>query len=246
MVTMSSAKPSPKTLPRRFYERAAFDLLDVGYVITLDGKPVRTPAKHLLQVPSRELAAAIAAEWDAQQENINTDTMPLTRLASIAIDRVKQDRAALLNDIARYLETDLICYRVPHSEDSAALRTQQDTFFDTILAWVKDKFVASFLVTEGVMPIVQPPEAQQKIAAVFADATDMELAALAMMVPLMGSALLTLAVWKQHVGIDAALIACRFDEAAQAADWGHDPEATAAWAAKEKELRAAAFFLTVK
>lgn len=251
MVSMSQGKMENAALPKRFYERAAFDPVDAGYIITLDGKHVKTPARNLLQVKQLDLAAAIAAEWDAQREVIHPDKMPLTRLMHIALDRVPQDRGALLQDIARYAETDLLCYRVPvgggtHAldPDNASLRQKQDAAFDPILTWVEQQFAAPFTTTDGVLPVEQSPASVAAIAAVFAAANDHQLAALAMMVPLVGSALLTLAVWKSFLGVEEALVAARLDENAQAERWGEDLEVTRAWEVKANDIRACAFFLT--
>ncbi len=253
MVSMSSAKPEPRALPKRFYKHVAFEPVDQGYCITLDGKRVRTPAKNLLQLMLQSHAAAIVAEWDAQTKVINTDAMPLTRLAHIALDLVPNARALLLEDIARYAETDLLCYRVPViaddnplTEDGSQLRHKQDAMFDPILAWAAREYGAAFVVTEGIIPVAQPAPAQAAIAAAYAAADDYALAALAMLVPLVGSALLALAIWKEQIAVEDALIAARLDEDVQAARWGQDMEAAAMWLPKQRDIRACAFFLTAK
>ena len=251
MVGMSKAKAEPKSLPKRFYKDVAFDAAGEGYCITLDGKPVRTPGRHLLQVKDAILAAAIAAEWEAQKVVIDPEHMPLTRLAHITIDRVQADRTLLLEDIARYAETDLLCYRAPWEEaahgfqgDSVGLRAHQDVVFDPVLQWVEQKFAASFVVTEGLMPVAQPKQSLEAIAAVYAATNDAELAALAMMVPLLGSVFLSLAIWKGFRDVESVLIAARLDETMQAEKWGSDPEVEASWSLKAKDIRACAFFLT--
>jgi len=113
MVSMSNAKPEHKQKPKRFYTCAAYAPIPGGFVITLDGKNIRTPQQQLLHCASQHLAQQIAAEWDSQIEVIDTDAMPLTRLLNIALDRVEHDRNALLADIAAYAQTDLLCYRAP-------------------------------------------------------------------------------------------------------------------------------------
>jgi len=252
MVSMSKAKHEPKALPKRFYTQVAVVPAEGAHAITLDGKTIKTPARNLLQVKAQHIAAAIATEWDAQKDVIDPDTMPLTRLAHIALDRVEQDRDALLADIAQYVETDLLCYRAPVEQgnplaaDNKVLRKRQDATFDPILAWIENEFGARFEVTEGLIAVRQPEESQRIIAAEFAKASHDELAALAMMVPMLGSALLALAVWNEKLDHDAALKAARLDEEAQAERWGEDPLARAAWAAKARDIRAAVFYLTGK
>lgn len=239
-----------KAQPKRFYQRAAFDPIEGGYSITVDGKTIRTPQQKLLHCSSPQLAAAIAAEWEAQVQVIDTDTMPLTRLLNIALDRVEIDRDMLLADITGYAETDLLCYRAPladaglpidsHSEELRSLQVQH---FEPILAWASAQHGMVFTITEGLMPVPQPAASLQKIAALFGAANNHELAALSLMVPILGSALLALAVWQQTIAVEDALIACRLDETVQAKYWGEDAEVAAKWASKARDVKAAAFFL---
>jgi chaperone required for assembly of F1-ATPase len=253
MVSMSSAKPERRALPQRFYQQVSLEPHDNGFVILLDGKRIRTPAKNILHVLLHQIAAAIVVEWDAQTEVIDPDLMPLTRLVHIAIDRVPVDRALLLEDIGRYIETDLLCYRVPvvaggHplAADNRLLRAQQDAAFDPILAWMRQTYAAAFVVTEEILPVQQSVQAMAAITAVYAAADDYALAALAMMVPLLGSALLALAVWQGYVPVEQALSIARLDENAQAEQWGVDAEVARAWESKARDIRACAFFLTCK
>src|SRR5690606_35605476 len=101
------AKAENRALPKRFYTSA--EARD-GQIL-LDGRVLKTSAKNPLYVAQHKLAEAVAAEWNAQAEFIDPDAMPLTRLLNIAIDRVPMDRAALIDDMVRYAETDLLCYR---------------------------------------------------------------------------------------------------------------------------------------
>lgn len=256
MVSMSKAKHALKPLPKRFYKRAAYEALDASYVITLDGKNIRTPRGQLLQCASQQLAQHIATEWDAQEKFIDADAMPLTRLLNITIDRVAADRSALLAEIAAYSETDLLFYHAPMDvvvvgrmgadtlSSDAELAALQLQHFAPVLAWARSAHGLSFNITQSLMPVPQPPESLQKMLQFFAAANDHELAALAMMVPLLGSALLTLAVWEGAVDVEAALIAARLDEMLQEKKWGADGETTAKWSAKCRDVRACAFFLT--
>ncbi|MFM9890088.1 MAG: ATP12 family protein [Rickettsiales bacterium] len=274
---MSKAKPEKKSLPKRFYAAAKMQQNADGFCITLDGKLLRTQGRNMLQLHHAEIAAAIAAEWEAQGPHIDPDTMPLTRLINLALDRAAIDRDAWLEEITRYGETDLLCYRAPHTPNSplkgerdvrvhsrggdfphavpptesqvrfdspsgGELRAKQDASFTPILEWAAGQGVRLH-VTEGVMPVAQSAESLHTLRMLFAAATDGELAALAMLTPLLGSALLTLALWKCKITVGDALIACRLDEDFQAAQWGEDEEAAKAWAAKRRDTQAAAFFL---
>lgn len=239
-----------RALPKRFYAAADVAACEGDFAITLDGKNVRTPQQKLLRTNSKKLVQQIAEEWNAQAEVIDTDTMPLTRLLNIALDRVEADRSALLADIAGYLETDLLCYRAPLQNDALPidspneqLRALQVQHFDPILDWVKRDYAAAFITTDGLMPVPQPQASIEKMASLFAAANDQELAALAMLVPLLGSALLTLALWQGFVDVEAALTAARLDESVQAEAWGEDTEVAHKWAAKCRDIRACAVFL---
>ena len=251
MVSTTPAKAEKKTLPKRFYAAANLQQIAGGFAITLDDKIIKTPQRKNLYCAPQQLAQQIVAEWAAQVDVIDTDTMPLTRLLNIALDRVEGDRVALLEEMNRYVETDLLFYRASQPENAlivdtaaAELIALQQEYFTPILVWGKQTYGATFNITEGIMPIVQPAESLAAIAAVYAEANSHELAALAMMVPILGSALLALAVWKGQLGVEEALIAARLDETVQAKHWGEDPETVAAWQTKCRDVRACAFFLT--
>jgi chaperone required for assembly of F1-ATPase len=251
MVSMSKAKIENRPRPKRFYAAANIAPHEGGFVITLDGKMVRTPQGKLLHCAAQQLAAAIAAEWEAQVEHIDTDAMPLTRLLNITLDRVESDREALLADIANYAETDLLCYRAPREENALGLpssnqklRLLQLQHFDPILAWAKETYGLHFVCTDGLVPVAQPSASRATIEAVFAVANHHELASLALMAPILGSALLTLAVWKGRMSAEEALAAAHLDEAVHAEQWGDDPELAQKWAAKCREVKAAVFFLS--
>ncbi|PZP85064.1 MAG: ATPase [Azospirillum brasilense] len=222
---MSKAKMENRALPKRFYREAAVQQNGAAWHITLDGRVLKTPAKQPLLLRSKILAEAIAAEWDAQVECIQSEAMPLMRLASITIDRVPQDRAALIDEIVRYAGTDLLCYPAPTSEE---LGKRQRAAYEPVLAWARQTLGMDFVSTESIMPVAQPEETLQRMRALVSQASDAQLAALAMI----------------RVDVEQALVTARIDENYHAEQWGADEEAAAAWAAKEKDIRATAFFLT--
>ena len=250
MVSMSKEKIENRPLPKRFYAAANVAAIEEGFGITLDGKNVRTPQGQLLQCSSQPLALAIAAEWEAQAEHIDTDTMPLTRLLNIALDRVETDREALLADIAGYAQTDLLCYRAPVEENALGLpsanqklRLLQLQHFDPILAWSDETFGLRFICTDGLTPVAQPAESLREVETLFAAANHYALAALALIAPILGSALLTLALWKGRISAEEALAAAHLDEAVHAMQWGDDHEVVAKWTAKCRDVKAASVFL---
>ncbi len=170
----------------------------------------------------------------------------------LLLAQLPQDRDEMLQHMLQYAETDLLCYRMPIEANSMQdrdlpwtekLRARQDAAFDPILNWAAQQYGIVLHCTEGVMPIAQPDDSLQKIAAAFSQANDRELVALAMLVPIFGSVMLALAVWKKYCNIDDALIAARLDEATQAERYGVDAETEAKWKLKVADARAAARWL---
>lgn len=250
MVGMSKAKAENRPLPKRFYAAANVAVHEGGFSITLDGKNIRTPQGKLLHTHSSDMAQQIVAEWEAQAQHIDTGTMPLTRLLNIALDRVAIDREALLADVAGYAQTDLLCYRAPMEEHALGLpsanqklRLLQLQHFDPILAWADETFGLRFICTDGLLPVAQPEATLREAETLFAAANHHELAALALITPILGSALLVLAMWKGRISAEEALAAAHLDEHVHAMQWGDDHEVVAKWAAKCRDVKAAAFFL---
>lgn len=237
---MSKAKMEKRALPKRFYTEAMAAPSEHGWAIMLDGKPVKSMARNTLEIASKPIADAVAAEWRAQKDFIDPETMPLTRLANITLDRVALDRPLLIDDVVRYAETDLVCY---HAPGTAALGRLQRATFTPLLEWARVSYAMEFETTDAIMPIPQPPQTLANARALIEQTTDAELAALAMMVPLLGSFVLAVALWKGRLEMEQALKAARLDEDLHAEQYGVDDEAVQAWANKERDIRAAAFFL---
>src|SRR5881392_2104003 len=147
---------------KRVYKQAAARAAEGGWGVALDGRPMRTPARHELVVPSAALAEAIAAEWDAQQDDIRPATMPLTRLAATAIDRTRAQRDLVIAETANYAGTDLVCYR---AERPPELIARQQAEWQPLLDWAMQRYDASLAVTNGVLPQPQSPAALKAFAA---------------------------------------------------------------------------------
>ena len=234
-------------LPKRFYKAAtvaqpeAIDAQSAGGVrVLLDGKVIRTPAKAVLAVPTRALAEAIAAEWEAQREHIDPATMPLTRLVNSAIDGLRGREAAVREDIAKYAASDLLCYRASQPE---LLARRQAELWDPVLAWSRDALGAAFVVGEGLMPVAQPEAAKAALARALADFDALALAALHVMTTLTGSALLALAHARGRLGVEEAWAAAHVDEDWQTAKWGEDAEASARRQRRWSDMQAASRLL---
>jgi chaperone required for assembly of F1-ATPase len=207
---------------KRFWKAVAVVELPGGFGIELDGRAVRTPAKAALVVPTRAMAAAIAAEWDAQQGLIDPRGMPVTRAANSALDKVVPQRAEVIDLIADYAGTDLLCYRATAPE---ALQALQAAAWDPLLDWAAETFDARLRVTEGVVPIAQDPAALERLTAPMEAMSAFEIAAFYDLVAITGSFVLGLAVVQGHIGAEVAWQVARIDEQWQAAHWGSDEEA---------------------
>lgn len=202
---------------------------EAGWGVSLDAAPLRTPARAPLCLPARALAEAVAAEWAAQGETVKPETLPLTRLVNTAIDRVAPARAAVVEEIAGYGETDLLCYRAPHP---AALVARQAAAWDGPLDWARTQLGVRLVCASGVMHVRQPPESLAALRAVVAPREAFALTALAELVALSGSLVLGLAVADGAMVADEAWAASRVDEAWQIEQWGEDGEAAEAAALK--------------
>jgi chaperone required for assembly of F1-ATPase len=235
-------------LAKRFYDKVTVEDGGAGadakrpdrYRILLDGRPVKTPRKLPLAVPTRALADAIAAEWGAQGAHIDPASMPLSKLAITAIDGVADNLAAVAEDIVKFAGTDLICYR---AEAPAALQGRQSEAWDPILRRMEQELGARFALAEGVMPVAQTEKALDRVAAAVAPFDAMSLASLHVMTTLMGSALLALAHAKGLISLEDAWAAAHVDEDWQVEQWGVDVEATERRARRWVEMQAASRFL---
>ncbi len=227
-------------LPRRFYDKAAVGPHDGGFAVLLDGRPVKTPAKKPLAVPDRAVAEALAAEWEAQREEIDPATMPLTRLVNAAIDRVALERAAVREDIVRHAGSDLICYR---AEGPPSLIEAEERLWSPILAAAERKLGVRFVLAGGILHVGQEPRALAAVAEAVAPHDDLALAALHSMTTLTGSALIALAVARGELSAEDAWVAAHADEDWQMAKWGSDEMALEARANRWQDMQAAALIL---
>jgi len=205
-----------------------------GFAVALDGRPIRTPGKAPLRLPTRAFAEAVAAEWAAQGELIDPRMMPATRLANAAIDKVARQADAVAAHVAAYGASDLLCYR---AEGPAELVAREAAEWDPLLAWAAEALGARLAVTRGVMPIAQDPVALARLEALVADLDPFALAAFHDLAALSGSLVLALAVIRGRLDLDEAWRLSRLDEDFQAEEWGADEEAA------EAALRRRAAFL---
>lgn len=228
-------------LAKRFYERVDVQEGPEGFAVHLDGKPVRTPGKAMLLLPTERAAKLVADEFSAQGETIDPVKMPVMRLVNTAIDGVAADTQAVLEDILRFSSSDLLCYRADAPE---RLVERQAEAWDPVLDWARSSLGARFFLAEGVMHVEQPRESIAGIGVHLRQREHpLKLAALHVMTSITGSALLALAVEAGQLDVEAAWLAAHVDEDWNAEQWGEDFEAGARRARRKSDFMAAVHLL---
>jgi chaperone required for assembly of F1-ATPase len=226
--------------PRRFWTAAAVVPADGGFAVHLDGKPVRTPLKAPLILPTEALAREVAVEWQAVEGKVDPSRMPFTRMANSAIDKVAPQFDDVAGILAEYGGSDLVCYR---AERPAALAARQAEGWDPLLAWVAAELDAPLIATAGVIHRAQPAASLAALGRAVRALTPFQLAAFHDLVALSGSLVLALAVTRGRLPAETAWDLSRIDESWQIEEWGEDEEAAELAAVKRADfLRADRFF----
>jgi chaperone required for assembly of F1-ATPase len=224
---------------KRIYHKAEPVPAAGGHGVALDGRLVKTPGRRDLVVPSPALAAAIAAEWEAQHGEIGREAMPLTRLAGAAIDRDAAQREAVVRQVADYAGTDLVCYRAAHPP---ALAARQQRVWQPLLDWAAERYAAPLTVTSGVIPSSQPAASLAALTAAVAAYEDFALTALHAATAACGSLVIALALLEGRLDAAEAFAASQLDESFQIEAWGQDKEQAEGRTALSAEIAAAARF----
>lgn len=226
---------------RRFYETASVAEHAGGFAIRLDGKPVRTPARHTLAAPTRALAAAIAAEWQEPKDFIEPANMPVTRLANSIVDGVVDAPDAVAAEVQKYLGSDLVFYRAGGPDGLVQRQARQ---WDPVVAWAREALGARFVLAQGVVHVRQPDHALSAAAAAI-PSDPWRLGAVHSITTLTGSALLAIAVAHGRLGSDAAWLAAHVDEDWNMEQWGRDTLALERRSSRFAEMQAAATVLAL-
>ena len=227
--------------PKRFYSKVEVAEAEDGFRVLLDGKPVRTPGRAFLAMPTEAAARLVAEEFEAQGETLDIPAMPVLRLANTALDGVAQDPQSVLEDILRYASCDLVCYR---ADGPDGLIARQAECWDPVIDWARATLSARMMLAEGVMHVDQPREAIAAIGVhLNARREPLRLAALHVMTSLTGSALLALAVDMGELSAEDGWTAAHVDEDWNIAQWGEDSEAKAMRIAKHRDMIGAARLL---
>ncbi len=224
---------------KRFYTSAAVKETGRGFEIVLDTRPVRTPGKQVLTLPHKTVAEAVAAEWAAQGEKIDPARMPFTRFANTVIDRIAGRRDEVVDEIAGYGASDLLCYR---ADGPDSLVERQALAWNPLLDWLEKQYSARLVVTSGIVHVSQDPGALAQIRDAVASCCDYTLASLHTITTISGSVVIGLAVIEGELEAEQATGISTIDETFQAERWGEDAEALQRLAARSAEISQAAQF----
>ena len=225
---------------KRFWKTAEAVSADEGWTVALDGKPVRTPARAPLIVPTEPLARAMAEEWSAIVEEIDPRAMPLTGLANAAIDRVAAARPAFAAGLAHYAAADLACYR---AEWPPELVERQSQAWDPLLGWARRRYDVDFATTSGLIHVPQPPATVERLSQAVAELDSFRLAGLSPLVTAGGSLIAALAVLEKAISAEEAWESVSIDDRWQREKWGRDADADAALEARRQDFLAGARLL---
>ncbi len=224
---------------KRFWKTATAEACEGGFTVRLDGRAVKTPAKSAFVLPTLAMAQAAAAEWDSQVKEVRPETMPVTRMANSAIDKVAVQFDEVAGLLAAYGESDLLCYR---ATGPAELIARQEAVWNPLLDWAAAVLGAPLVATAGVVHVAQPPGSIAALRARLFALTPFRLAAMHDLIAISGSLILGFAVAEHHLTAAEAFSISRIDEQWQAEKWGEDEEAAALEALKRAALIEAARF----
>lgn len=204
---------------KRFWTDARYLAAEGGFTVSLDDKPVRTPAKSMLVLPTERMAEAVVAEWMAQAKEIDPLSMPVTRSANAAIDKVSVQKAEVVDMVAAYGDSDLICYRAANPE---TLVSRQSQAWDPLLTWAAKELGAELEPRNGVMHRPQDARSLSALHEHVSMFDPFQLTAFHDLVSLSGSLVIGFAVARKMDSAEALWDASRIDEVWQEDQWGRD------------------------
>jgi chaperone required for assembly of F1-ATPase len=225
---------------KRFWKEVSVERGGDGWALKLDGRPVKTPARATLVVPTESLAEAIADEWREVGETIDPRAMPLTGLANAAIDRVTPERQAFADRLASYAESDLTCYRATGPRELVEV---QETAWDALQAWARRRFDIDFVNTQSITHVDQPQATIDRLSHAIGAFDAFRLAGLSPIVTIGGSAVAALALVEGAITPQQAWDVVSIDDRWQLEQWGADAEAEASLENRRRDFMAAALFL---
>ena len=221
--------------PKRFYEAVEVVAAEGGWVVTLDGRALRSPGGKRLVLSAQGLAQLLADEWRAQGERIDIASMFNTRRAYGVSERTAEVRAFLIEQVVRYAGTDLVCYLADHP---VGLRARQEAAWGPMRMWAGQEHGVRLVPVSGILPANQSAESLDALRRHAEALDDFRLDGLVASVSLLGSAVLGLAVERGRLTAAEAFELSRVDEVHQIENWGEDAEASKRTAIQRQEARA--------
>ncbi len=229
---------------KRVYKLASFNKTEDGFMIQLDGKTVKTPSGQPLAAPNKQMAETIVSEWGAQGDEIIADSMPITMMLNTAIDRMRE-REMITKNLLKYLDTDLLCYRVKEPID---LAKRQKEVWDRWLTWFDEQFESPLEVTFKLDALTQDPDTHKQIWNYLESLDDYYFTVLQIITSLSGSIVLGLAFLEHEASSEDVYNAAELEEIyhAQIAgedEHGADPVQERRQKAMKRDLAASKKFL---
>lgn len=229
---------------KRVYNLASYTKTEDGYVIQLDGKTVKTPLGQPLAAPNKTVAEHIVSEWAAQSDEIIPDSMPITQILTTTIDRIRE-REQMTGALLKYLDTDLLCYRVKQPED---LSKRQKEVWDRWLTWFDEHFESPLEVTFGIEALTQDVDTHKQIWNYLEALDDHYFTVLQIVTSLSGSIVLGLAFLEHEATVEDVYNAAELEEIyhseiAREDEHGGDPVQERRQAAMRRDLDMCARFM---
>ncbi|XP_024359709.1 uncharacterized protein [Physcomitrium patens] len=211
---------SSGTMGRRFYKKTHTKPAEdgSGYIVMLDGRELKTPARKPLKVPNAALALAIAAEWEWQQSGIRPYTMPMMKLAATSIDQIPRDRERVIHTLLKYFHTDSLCLR---AEDTDPVAEKQSAVWDPLIDWAEQEIGERPAVTSSIFGTTQPSHVLEAMEKVLMQSSDWQLAAIDWLAGTARSLIVALAIARGRLGIEEAMEVIRLEENHQVEEWGY-------------------------
>jgi chaperone required for assembly of F1-ATPase len=224
---------------RRFWKEVAVEECEGGYRITLDTRPIRTQGGTAQVLPTVALAEAMAEEWRAQGEEVDSKSFPLRDLADFAIDHAGNDRDKVITSLLAYAETDTLCYRADPDEP---LFQRQRELWEPLVTACEARHGVRFERVSGIIHRKQPEATLERLREVLESKSAFELSALNMLASLASSLCIGLAALEPGSDPAALFAAANAEEDWQAELWGWDFAAEQARDTRLKAFELAARF----
>ena len=219
---------------KRFYKDVTVARTDLGWTVSLDGRPIKTQGGQPQVAPSEKLAEMLAREWRDQGEEIDAGAFRYRDMTDYALDVVSRDKPSLVEKLIGYAETDTLCYRADPEE---ALYRRQHEVWEPILAGLESREGVALHRISGILHRPQAEESLAKLRARLEALDAFTLAALEQTTSLAASLCIGLETLEDGADGEALWDAANLEEDWQADLWGRD------WEAEERRAKRKADFL---